>query len=191
MASSIAVYLNMNYMKVLKENHAIKSLVKTSLFAMTVLLISVSCKAQDKPLFPFQGGITIMDRFFKDSLTVTSDIIEKRATGTVTFKFSADQSGIVKNILIYYADDILLTPPLIEALRKSSHKWIIPDNEKLHDFIITFSVNLNPPATGNTSVAVASYRYYKKRNPIISADQIPVASATLLPTVVVNYDIQN
>lgn len=158
---------------------------------MTALLLSVSCKAQDKPLFPFQGGITIMDRFFKDSLTVTSDITEKRATGTVTFKFSADQSGIVKNILIYYADDILLTPPLIEALRKSSHKWIIPDNEKLHDFIITFSVNLNPPATGGTSVAIASYRYYKKRNPIISADQIPVSSATLLPTVVVNYDIQN
>lgn len=130
-----------------------------------------------------------MDRFFKDSLTVSPDIIEKRATGTVTFKFSADQSGIVKNILIYYADDILLTPPLIEALRKSSRKWIIPDNEKLHDFIITFSVNFHPPATGNTPVAIAGYRYYKQRSPIVAADQIPVGSSTMLPPVIVNYDI--
>jgi hypothetical protein len=191
MASWIAVYLNMNYMKVLKENHVINIYKKSSLVAVVMLLIAVCCKAQDKPLFPYQGGIDIMNRFFKDSLIVSPDIIEKRATGTVIFKFSADRSGIVKNILIYYADDVLLTPPLIEALRKSSHQWIIPDNEKMHDFIITFSVNLNPPATGNTSVAIAGYRYYKKRKPIIAADQIPVASATLLPTVVVNYDIHN
>jgi len=169
----------------------IKLFAKSCLIAVAMLLLCGYCKAQDKPLFPYQGGIDIMNRFFKDSLIVSPDIIEKRATGTVIFKFSADRSGIVKNILIYYADDVLLTPPLIEALRKSSHQWIIPDNEKMHDFIITFSVNLNPPATGNTSVAIAGYRYYKKRKPIIASDQIPVASATLLPTVVVNYDIQN
>jgi len=130
-----------------------------------------------------------MNRFFKDSLTVSPEIIQKRATGTVIFKFTANDSGIIKNILVYYADDILLTPPLIDALRKSSHQWIIPDHEKLHDFIITFSVNLNPPPTGNTAVAIAGYHYYKQRSPIVAADQIPVSSATLLPTVVVNYDI--
>jgi hypothetical protein len=116
-------------MKVLKENPAIKLLIKSNLIAILILSLSVRSRAQDKPVFPFQGGITIMQRFFKDSLTVSPGIIQKRAAGTVTFKFTADQSGIIKNIIIYYADDILLTPPLIEALRKSSHQWIIPDNE--------------------------------------------------------------
>jgi hypothetical protein len=177
-------------MKVLKENHAIKLVIKSTFIAMLMLAFSVGCKAQDKPTFPFQGGIDIMNRFFKDSLTVSPDIIQKKAMGTVIFKFTADDSGVIKNIIICYADDLLLTPPLIDALRKSSHQWIIPNNEKLHDFIITFSVSLNPPATGNTSVAVAYYRFFKQRKPIILTDQIPVGSATLLPTVEVNYDLQ-
>jgi hypothetical protein len=189
MANLIAVYLNMNCMKVLKETPAIKLLIKSSLIAILMLSLSVRSQAQDKLIFPFQGGITIMQRFFKDSLTVSPGIIQKRAAGTVTFKFTADQSGIIKNIIIFYADDILLTPPLIEALRKSSHQWIIPDNEKLHDFIITFSVNFNPPVTGNGATAAAYYKFYKQRNPIISSDQVPLGSATLLPTVMVNYDI--
>jgi hypothetical protein len=130
-----------------------------------------------------------MDRFFKDSLTVSPEIIQKRAAGTVIFKFTADQSGIIKNIIIDYADDILLTPPLIDALRKSSHQWIIPDREKLHDFIITFSVSFSPPVTGNAATAAAYYKFYKQRSPIISSDQVPLGSATLLPTVQVNYDI--
>ena len=178
-------------MKVLKENPATKLFLKSSLIAIVILLSAVCSRAQDKIVFPFQGGISIMDRFFKDSLTVSPDIMQKRATGTVIFKFTADQSGVIKNIIIYYADDILLTPPLIEALRKSSHQWIIPDREKLHDFVITFSVNFNPPATGNTAAAVAAYRFYKQRKPIMATDQIPLGSATLLPTVVVNYDIAN
>jgi len=176
--------LNMNCMKVLKKSPAIKLFIKSGLITILILSLAVRSRAQDKPVFPFQGGITIMNRFFKDSLTVSPEIIQKRAAGTVTFKFTADQSGIIKNILVYYADDILLTPPLIDALRRS-----IPDKEKQHDFIITFSVNFNPPVTGNVATAAAYYKFYKQRSPIISSDQIPLGSATLLPTVMVNYDI--
>ena len=179
----------MNCMKVLKENPAIKQFLKSSLVVVMMLTLSVCCKAQDKVIFPFQGGIDIMNRFFKDSLTVSPGIIQAKATGTVIFKFTADQNGVIKNIIIYYADDVLLTSPLIDALRKSSHQWIIPDHEKLHDFIIVFTVGFNPPIKP-IGVASASYKFYKQRKPIVSSDQIPLGSATLLPTVAVNYDLQ-
>jgi len=154
-----------------------------------MLTLSVCCKAQDKIIFPFQGGIDIMNRFFKDSVNISADIIQARATGTVIFKFTADQNGVIKNIIIYYADDVLLASPLIDVLRRSSHQWIIPDKEKQHDFIIAFTVGFNPPAKP-IGVASASYKFYKQRKPIATSDQIPLNSATLLPTIAVNYDIQ-
>lgn len=176
-------------MKVLKENPAIKQFVKSALIILLVSSMAASSNAQQKLNFPFQGGITIMNRFFKDSLNITNDIIEKRAAGTVIFKFTADQSGIIKKIIIYYADDYVLVPPLIEALKRSSHQWVIPDSEKLHDFIITFAINFNPPATNAAATGKAFYNYYQQRRPILSQDQIPIETATLLPTVVINYDI--
>ena len=81
-----------------------------------------------------------MNRFFKDSLIVSPEIIKEKAAGVAVFKFTADESGTIKKIIIYYADDYVLTPPIIEALKKSNHKWIIPDQEKLHDFIISFVI---------------------------------------------------
>ena len=177
----------MNYMKVLKGNRVIKALIKSSLIAIVLLSVAVSSKAQDKLNFPFQGGAEIMNRFFTDSLTISPDIIQKRATGTAIFKFTADLDGRVTKIIIYYADDYILTTPLIEALKKSSKQWVIPDNEKQHDFIIPFSINFNPPTTGGAEAAQAAYRFYKQRHPILSTNQIPIATATLLPTVVINY----
>jgi len=161
------------------------------LIIVTLLLSSLYCKAQQGELsFPFQGGSPIMTRFFKDSLTVSPEIIAKKATGMAVLKFTADLSGNVQKIVIYYADDYLLTVPVIEALKKSTHKWIIPDNEKFHDFIIPFSINFNKPASNVAQVQKSAYEFYKVRKPITAVDQIPLNSATLLPTVIVQYDIK-
>jgi len=162
---------------------------KLLLFAL--LLSSVYCKAQEGTLaFPFQGGSPIMNKFFKDSVVVSQDIINKRASGTAVFKFTADLSGNIQKIVIYYADDYLLTMPLIAALKKSTKKWIIPDNEKFHDFIIPFTINFSTPATGLAEIQKAAYEAYTHRRPILTKDQLPLNSATLLPTVVITYDIK-
>jgi len=155
------------------------------------LLVSSAalCKAQDDLAFPFQGGSPIMTRFFKDSLQVGSEIIAKKATGTAVFKFTADINGNIQKIVIYYADDYLLTMPIIQALKKSTQKWIIPNKEKFHDFIIPFSISYNSPATGDADIQKAAYEFYRQRKPITAKDQIPLNAATLLPTVVVKYDL--
>jgi len=175
-------------MKVQKETQGNK-FIKGAVIVALLLLTSGFAKAQDQLIFPFQGGVTIMNRFFKDSLSVSQDIIQKRATGNVVLKFTADVSGNIKKIIIYYADDYVLTMPVIEALKKSNHKWIIPDHEKLHDFIISFSVNFNPPAVESNALAKEVYSYYKQRRPIVSVNQVPIDDVTLLPTVAVNYDL--
>ena len=162
---------------------------KKILLLVFVLFLSVNCMAQEELSFPFQGGRTIMAHFFKDSLIVSPDIILKKATGLVIFKFTADEYGKISKLVVYYADDLLLTPPVIEALRKSNRKWIIPDHEKFHDFIIPFSISFNIPDTGNAAVQEAYYNFYLNRNPILSLDQVPLNAATLLPVVVVKYDI--
>jgi len=53
--------------------------------------------AQQQLAFPFQGGDRAMTQFFKDSIAVSSDIIKSKATGTVVFKFTADQKALYKN----------------------------------------------------------------------------------------------
>jgi hypothetical protein len=163
---------------------------KRTLIVIAILLTSVCSKAQQTVTFPFQGGNAIFTRFFKDSLVVSPEIVQKRATGTVIFKFTADYKGTIKKIIVYYADDYVLTIPLIEALKKSNHKWIIPDDEKLHDFVITFSVNYNQPTNPDPKLGQQIADYYANRKPILSYDQLPIDDATLLPTVVVNYDLQ-
>lgn len=160
------------------------------LLIFALLLSSFYCKAQEGSLaFPFQGGSPIMSRFFRDSLVVSPEIIQKKATGMAVLKFTADISGNVEKIVIYYADDYLLTIPIIEALKKSSKKWIIPNKEKFHDFIIPFSINFSKPATDIAAVQKAAYEFYQQRRPIIANDQIPLNSATLLPTVIVKYAV--
>jgi hypothetical protein len=161
---------------------------KIILFAVAILS-AVCSRAQTELAFPFQGGAPVMTSFFKDSLVVTPEIIKKKATGTAVFKFTADTKGTIKKIIIYYADDYILTLPIIEALKKSNHKWIIPDHEKFHDFIIPFSISFNPPVTASNATIKEVYKFYSQRKPIISYNQVPLEYATLLPTVVVSYDI--
>lgn len=162
------------------------------LIIIALLLSSaVYCRAQQEELsFPFQGGSPIMTRFFKDSLAVSPEVIAKKATGMAIIKFTADEYGAISRIVIYYADDYILTTPIIEALKKSNKKWIIPNKEKFHDFIIPFSVNFVKPTTGLAEVQKANYAFYRSRKPIVSKDQIPLNSATLLPTVVVQYNLK-
>jgi hypothetical protein len=145
--------------------------------------------AQQQLSFPFQGGSQVMTQFFKDSLKVSPQINKNKAVGTVIFKFTADIKGTITKLVIYYADDAILAPPIIEALKKSNHKWIIPDHEKFHDFIIPFSISFNPPSTGVAAAQKAFYNFYTKRKPILTLNQVPLENVTLLPTVVVSYKI--
>ena len=160
------------------------------LIILALLLSSFYCKAQEELAFPFQGGAPIMTRFFKDSLVVSRDIITKKAAGLAVIKFTADINGNLSKLVIYYADDYMLAIPAVEALKKSNKKWIIPNKEKFHDFIIPFSITFNDPATAVADIQKLAYDFYKNRHPIVAKDQIPLNAATLLPTVVVKYDIQ-
>jgi hypothetical protein len=162
---------------------------KNILFVITLTLLSFNAKAQETLAFPFQGGKEVMSKFFKDSLVVSPQLIAKKATGTAVFKFTADEKGTIKKIIIYYADDITLTQPIIEALRKSNHKWVIPDHEKLHDFIIPFKISFNPPAINTAALQKAVYSFYTHKKPVVTTDQVPLDMATLLPTVSITYDI--
>ena len=161
---------------------------KILLLAFT-LLVSTCCMAQQQLAFPFQGGSKAMTQFFKDSIAVSPEIIKAKATGTVVFKFTADEKGTIQKLVIYYADDAILAPPLIEALRKSNHKWVVPDQEKTHDFILSFAVSFAPPATGTPSPQKAVYNFYLKRKPILSTNQVPLDNVTLLPAILVNYSL--
>lgn len=162
---------------------------KKALLAITAVLIAVNCTAQEQLAFPFQGGKDIMNRFFKDSLVVSPQIIQKKATGLVIFKFTADEKGGISKIIIYYADDAALVPPIIAALKKSNHKWIIPDHEKFNDFILPVRYSLTPTAAGSKGIQKAVYDFNVNRKPIFSTDQIPLNQATLLPAIMVTYDI--
>jgi hypothetical protein len=153
------------------------------------LFLSGYCIAQQQLAFPFQGGSTAMTQFFKDSISVSPEIIKSKANGTVVFKFTADQKGTIQKLVIYYADDAILAPPLIAALKKSDHKWVVPDNEKTHDFILSFAVNFNPPAEGTPSPQKGVYNFYLKKKPILSTNQVPLDNVTLLPAVLVKYSI--
>jgi hypothetical protein len=163
---------------------------KRALLIAIALFISVGAMAQTTLSFPFQGGKAIMDRFFKDSLKVTPQIIAKKASGLAVFKFSADEQGTIKKIIIYYADDLVLTEPVIKALQKSNHKWIIPDHEKIHDFIIPFAINFTPPPVESGALHTAVYNFNRSKKPVVSLDQVPLDMATLLPTVIVNYELK-
>ncbi|MFI5161147.1 MAG: hypothetical protein ACHQHN_07710 [Sphingobacteriales bacterium] len=154
------------------------------------LFISVHCLAQQQLAFPFQGGSTAMTQFFRDSLKVSPDIIRAKASGIVIFKFSVDGKGAIKNVVIYYADDAILAPPAIDALKKSNKKWIIPDpdHEKLHDFILPFMISFNAGDNTDRDTQNQQLNFYAKHKPILSHDQIPLNFTTLLPAVVVKYD---
>jgi len=158
------------------------------LLLITALFVTTHCMAQQQLAFPFQGGNPAMMQFFRDSLQLSQVIKLSKASGMVVFKFSADDQGNLKNLVIYYADDAILVPPVIDAMKKSTRKWIIPDKEKLHDFVIPFMIRYNTSDKDGKENQAAVYNFYEKHTPIMSQDQIPLNLATLLPTVTVSYD---
>lgn len=162
---------------------------KRTYLLIAALFITTCSFAQEELTFPFQGGHKIMDRFFRDSTLFTSTQKNVKASGMAIFKFSADDRGMVSKIVIYYADDLALTEPILNALRKSSKKWIIPNHEKIHDFILPFNVGFNIPTTGNAEVQSEHYNFYLHKKPFASPDQIPMDEATLLPPVFLKYDL--
>lgn len=159
------------------------------LVSIAAILFSVQVMAQQQLAFPFQGGKDVMTQFFKDSLTVSRDMVHRRAVGVVIFKFTADQQGRISKIIIYYADDPVLAEPAIDALKKSNRKWVIPDREKFHDFVIPFTFSFNAPPAEDSDLQKEAYNYYRSRKLIATANQVPLDMATLLPTVIINYDI--
>ena len=161
---------------------------KTILFFVAVMC-AATCFAQQELAFPFQGGKEVMNSFFKENVDVSADIVKRKPSGTAVFKFTSDTAGTIKKIIVYYADDISLVTPIIDALKKSDGKWIIPFRTKTHDFIIPFNVNFKAPATANAALQKAVYDFHKSRRPLLSNDQIPLDMATLLPTVSVIYEI--
>ena len=101
----------------------------------------------------------------------------------------SSNKGKITKMIVYYADDALLAEPVIEALKKSNRKWIIPDYEKSHDFIIPVSFNLNAPKTDSLDISKPFFNTYRNRKPIFSTNQVPLDRATLLPAVMVYYDV--
>ena len=158
------------------------------IFLIVALFICTHGLAQQQLAFPFQGGKTAMTQFFRDSLKVSQSIRMSKASGLVVFKFSADDQGNLKNLVIYYADDAILVPTVIDAMKKTNHKWIIPDKEKLHDFVIPFQFRFHTSNKDSKDDEAAVYNFYAKHKPILSNDQIPLNLATLLPAITVLYD---
>ncbi len=162
---------------------------KKILFLLVATLLTINCFAQQEMAFPFQGGKDVMNNFFKENVDVTTELAKKRASGNAIFKFTSDTTGTIKKIIIYYADDVTLVQPLIDALKKSDGKWIIPFRTKTHDFIIPFSINFTHPTVASPALQKAVYDFQRKRQPVLSADQVPLDMVSLLPTVVINYQI--
>jgi len=162
---------------------------KTLLLSIAVLFLAGYCVAQQQLSFPFQGGKEVMTKFFKDNVVVSPEIIQKRAVGIVIFKFTADIKGKITKMVIYYADDAVFAEPVADAIKKSNHKWVIPDYEKSHDYIIPFSFSFNTPVADTVEMEKPFFDGYRSRKPITTNNQVPLDLATLLPPVIVKYDI--
>jgi hypothetical protein len=159
---------------------------KKLLLILAAVMLFINCQAQDAE-FPFQGGKDVMMNFFGEHLKTTPLIAENAATGLVVMKFTADQKGKIIKMIVYYADDAILTEPIVNVLRQTNGKWIVPANEKSYDFIIPFSIQINP--SSNKHVETQMFNFYKAKQPIISVDQIPLNMVTLLPTIKLSYDL--
>ena len=170
---------------------------KILFLSIIIISQSVYCRAQEQLAFPFKDGKDAMAQFFKDSLEVSPEIIQKRAVGTAFFKFTSDDKGNISKIIVYYADDAIFVEPIVDALKKSNHQWVLPKREKTHDFIVPFVFNFIPPTASNPKLQKTStlkvqkklYSNYLAHSPIMAADQVPLGESTLLPPVVVTYEI--
>lgn len=144
-------------------------------------------KAQAQLDFPFQGGKKEMADFFKRTIILDESITQQSATGMVMLKFTSNEKGAVQKIVIYYADDRVLIKPIIDALKQTEGKWIIPAGEKTYDFIIPFNIGSDSPSD---KLAKGMFQFYKSKSPISATDQIPLDLVTLLPAVKVNYEVK-
>jgi hypothetical protein len=140
--------------------------------------------AQAEMDFPFQGGSTVMADYFKSHVVITDLIKQHAASGLVVMKFTSDEKGSIIKMVVYYADDVSLTQPVIAALKSTEGKWIVPVKQKFYDFLIPFSITIDAP-TAKASKAMLSY--YNNRSPIVANDQIPLNLVSLLPTVQIKY----
>lgn len=157
---------------------------------IATILISISCFAQKQQLaFPFKGGKDKMTKFFKDSLVVSQDIINRRIVGVVIFKFTADDNGDVSKTIVFYADDATLTVPVIAAIKKSSSNWTIPAGEKSHDFLLPVYIRYNLPENDDPSLQKSALSNYRNKRPIFTNNQVPLDMATLLPAVTISYNV--
>ncbi len=159
------------------------------LLLIALVSLTYGVMAQKKSQFPFKGGKEHMMNFFKDSLIVSQSIVDRKAYGIVTFKFSVDRSGHVSKMVVFYADDPILIQPVIDAIKRSEKRWVIPGGELYNDYLITFSFSFNPPAAPSADLENAVYDYNINRRPITAANEALLDNGILLPTVVVNYDI--
>ncbi len=137
---------------------------------------------------PFKGGIDTMFQFFKDNLKVSQQIIKAKASGTVIIKFSTDTKGYITSIVVFYADDYSLIQPVTDALRRTNAKWVIPAPATEYDFVAQFIFNYKPEGDIKPAALKSILDFYQQRKPIIATDQVPLKYATMLPTIVVNYE---
>lgn len=160
---------------------------KRFIIFFSLILSVLYSRAQKTLAFPFQGGRDVMMTYFKDNIVIPESLKKIKATGTAVIKFTADQKGAIQKIVVYYADDYNITVPFIEALKKSDRKWVIPDEEKVHDFVISFTINLLPQNKVSTAVQKQVYDAYQQRKPIFATNQVPLDMATLLPAIIITY----
>ncbi|MES2111647.1 MAG: hypothetical protein V4577_23010 [Bacteroidota bacterium] len=156
---------------------------------ITTILISISCFAQQQLAFPYKGGKDKMVKFFKDSLVVSQDIINRRITGVVIFKFTADDKGSVSKTIVFYADDANLTIPVIAAIKKTSGNWTLTAGEKSHDFLLPVYIRYNLPENDDPSLQKSALSNYRNKHPIFTNNQVPLDMATLLPAITISYNV--
>ncbi|MCJ8210519.1 hypothetical protein MUY27_12445 [Mucilaginibacter sp. RS28] len=159
---------------------------KKLLLIAAVMLFTANVFAQKQAIFPFQGGQQPMLDFFKTNFQPSADVKNQSASGLVILKFTVDPKGAVKKIVVYYADDVILAQNAATLLQQTDKKWIIPSDEKLHDFILTVNIGFQQPLNAANSKKFMAF--YTKRSPLVTHNQIPMESATMLPTVTLTYD---
>lgn len=164
--------------------------IKYTLLVIALLCISVYGKAQDQSPFPFKTGSEAMMKFFKDSTVISPDLQARRANGTVMLKFSTDVNGTISRIVVYYADDLGLAQPVIDVISKTRGQWVIPGNRMRCDFLLSFTINFNLPANPSPELKEQLYAAYASRRPVTASNEIPLGQVTLLPNVVLTYDVQ-
>jgi hypothetical protein len=160
---------------------------KRFILLAAILLSAVYSRAQQGMAFPFQGGKDVMMDYFKKNVVIPDEIKSRKATGTAVLKFTADQKGAIQKIVVYYADDYIIALPFIDALKKSDHKWVIPDDEKLHDFIISFTINYTPAGKADAAIQKQVYEAYKQRRPVFATNPVPLGVTSLLPAIITTY----